>query len=209
MRILALIPLSLILLSTTSCQRAVESNSSIESVEQLALNVFCDSVLFKPIYKDKNDIDQIEIIYSNNIDTAWIEKGIFFGYSMLADKYASKLSKPDIDTLTYIRNQDIFNDSAKEEISGYWNYMVANKSDTTRVTLQFPDYFKISSLKDFFEKKSIDKIFIQVNKVIKSKATEMVHISAYKCVNTYPFYVTFNFRFVLNKDTNKYDWTFF
>ncbi|MFM7850975.1 MAG: hypothetical protein ACKO96_03455, partial [Flammeovirgaceae bacterium] len=96
--------------------------ADVISLEQKALTVFLDSVAYKPIDGQNNSdsSDIVAVLPGVPIDSIWEYKGMFLGYNLSISNYATELSKPYVDTLSFISNQEFYSDSAKQEIVGYW-----------------------------------------------------------------------------------------
>lgn len=202
---------SIVALLVLSCNEKKDQLSQAISLEQKALTVFLDSVAYKPI-DDQSDNDSSElvpILPGVPIDSVWEYKGMFLGYNLTIDGYASQLSKPYVDTLSFISNQEFYNDSAKQEIIGYWKYQRDYLlADTTRVELQIPDSLKKDILKNFLSRKANRDIFLQVYKKISSRTTQMVRITAFMRTEKYLDYVTFDFCFFQHKKSGNCFWYF-
>jgi hypothetical protein len=202
--------LLVIAIISMSCsqQKKIDDNSVVDqSLEQKAINVFKDSLMFKKIYSEPLEHDQIQL-YPHNIDSVWITNGIFFGYKLLSEEKSWILSSPAIDSLSLISGFEYFTGSAKVEIKNYNDYYRKNENDSSEIPLKLPNGIEIEKKNEFVKRNAKNELFVQVKKKLISTQSQMVEITILKNREEIDFPIELRFLVYFDLNGNLLRWSF-
>ena len=150
------------------------------SIEQSAIDFFYDSIAFRKIYKNVNTNSEKILLIPHEIDSAWIDNGIFFGYSIYCSGYAETISDPYYDSLTLLTDTEYFSDSTLIEARSYIDYYDSIRNNHTDIKIVLPEIIIRNTKEDFLKRGLAKELFVEVRKGIKSEQTQMVEIVIYK-----------------------------